>query len=46
LRGTGETGDREVVRGWDGVADLVLGGRCAGCERPGVTLCGGCRRLL
>jgi len=26
--------------------DLVLGGRCAGCERPGVTLCGGCRELL
>ncbi|TCC28272.1 ComF family protein [Kribbella speibonae] len=26
--------------------DLVLGGRCAGCTRPGVTLCGGCRRLL
>ncbi|MFF0269409.1 ComF family protein [Kribbella sp. NPDC004536] len=29
-----------------GFVDLVLGGRCAGCERPGVTLCGGCRRLL
>ena len=26
--------------------DLVLGGRCAGCERPGVTLCDGCRKLL
>ena len=26
--------------------DLVLGGRCAGCERPGVTVCGGCRELL
>lgn len=26
--------------------DLVLGGRCAGCERPGVTLCDGCRELL
>ena len=38
--------DREVVRGWDGFVDLVLGGRCAGCGRPGVTLCGGCRRLL
>ena len=38
--------DREVVRGWDGYVDLVLGGRCAGCMRPGVTLCGGCRRLL
>ncbi|WP_350278416.1 phosphoribosyltransferase family protein [Kribbella sp. HUAS MG21] len=33
-----------VVR--DAFVDLVLGGRCAGCERPGVTLCGGCRRLL
>jgi predicted amidophosphoribosyltransferase len=38
--------DREVVRAWDGFVDLVLGGRCAGCTRPGVTLCGGCRRLL
>ena len=35
-----------MVRGWDGFVDLVLGGRCAGCGRPGVTLCGGCRRLL
>ncbi|RZT28095.1 putative amidophosphoribosyltransferase [Kribbella sp. VKM Ac-2569] len=35
-----------MVRGWDGFVDLVLGGRCAGCTRPGVTLCGGCRRLL
>ncbi|MGW6195895.1 ComF family protein [Kribbella sp. NPDC055110] len=34
------------MRGWDGFVDLVLGGRCAGCTRPGVTLCGGCRRLL
>lgn len=31
---------------WGGFVDLVLGGRCAGCDRPGVTLCGGCRRLL
>jgi len=30
----------------DAFADLVLGGRCAGCDRPGVTLCGGCRELL
>ncbi|HZX06497.1 ComF family protein [Kribbella sp.] len=30
----------------DAFADLLLGGRCAGCDRPGVTLCGGCRRLL
>lgn len=30
----------------DAFVDLVLGGRCAGCERPGVTLCGGCRELL
>lgn len=30
----------------DAFADLLLGGRCAGCERAGVTLCGGCRRLL
>ncbi len=35
-----------MVRGWDGFVDLVLGGRCAGCTRPGVTLCGRCRRLL
>ncbi|MEU8225762.1 phosphoribosyltransferase family protein [Kribbella sp. NPDC048915] len=34
------------MRGWDGFVDLVLGGRCAGCARPGVTLCGRCRRLL
>ena len=30
----------------DAFVDLVLGGRCAGCGRPGVTLCGGCRELL
>jgi predicted amidophosphoribosyltransferase len=30
----------------DAFVDLVLGGRCAGCDRPGVTLCGGCRELL
>jgi predicted amidophosphoribosyltransferase len=30
----------------DAFVDLVLGGRCAGCERPGVTLCDGCRKLL
>ena len=30
----------------DALVDLVLGGRCAGCDRPGVTLCGGCRELL
>jgi predicted amidophosphoribosyltransferase len=26
--------------------DLVLGGRCAGCERPGVAVCAACRTLL
>jgi predicted amidophosphoribosyltransferase len=46
LRESGRIVDREVVRAWDGFVDLVLGGRCAGCTRPGVTLCGGCRRLL
>jgi predicted amidophosphoribosyltransferase len=30
----------------DAFVDLVLGGRCAGCDRPGVTLCDGCRGLL
>lgn len=30
----------------DALVDLVLGGRCAGCDRPGVTLCDGCRELL
>ena len=30
----------------DAFVDLVLGGRCAGCDRPGVTLCSGCRELL
>lgn len=30
----------------DAFADLVLGGRCAGCDRPGVTVCDGCRELL
>jgi predicted amidophosphoribosyltransferase len=30
----------------DALVDLVLGGRCAGCDRPGVTLCAGCRELL
>ncbi len=27
-------------------ADLLLGWRCAGCTRPGVGLCTGCRRVL
>lgn len=26
----------------DALADLVLGGRCVGCDRPGRVLCGGC----
>ncbi|MGW1343119.1 ComF family protein [Kribbella sp. NPDC002412] len=30
----------------DAFVDLVLGGRCAGCDRPGVTLCGRCWELL
>jgi predicted amidophosphoribosyltransferase len=30
----------------DAFADLVLGGRCAGCERPGVAVCPDCRTLL
>jgi predicted amidophosphoribosyltransferase len=30
----------------DAFADLVLGGRCAGCERPGVAVCVSCRTLL
>nr|WP_202887431.1 phosphoribosyltransferase family protein [Kribbella solani] len=39
-------GDRGAVPARDVFVDLLLGGRCAGCERPGVTLCAGCRRLL
>ncbi|MEU4196327.1 phosphoribosyltransferase family protein [Kribbella sp. NPDC026611] len=35
-----------AVAARDAFVDLVLGGRCAGCDRPGVTLCGGCRELL
>jgi predicted amidophosphoribosyltransferase len=38
--------DRWLVPVRDAFVDLVLGGRCAGCERPGVTLCGSCRELL
>jgi predicted amidophosphoribosyltransferase len=34
------------VPAWDAFVDLVLGGRCAGCERPGITLCDSCRELL
>lgn len=30
----------------DAAADLLLGGRCAGCARPGRVLCPGCRRAL
>lgn len=30
----------------DAFADLVLGGQCAGCERPGVAACAACRTLL
>jgi predicted amidophosphoribosyltransferase len=38
--------DRWLVPVQDAFVDLVLGGRCAGCERPGVTLCAACRELL
>lgn len=31
---------------WDGLADLCLGGRCAGCGAPGRPLCRECHRLL
>ncbi|WP_435743004.1 ComF family protein [Nocardioides sp. SYSU DS0663] len=30
----------------DAAADLLLGGRCAGCERPGRVLCGDCAAAL
>lgn len=30
----------------DAVLDLVLGGACLGCHRPGRSLCGRCRALL
>lgn len=30
----------------DAAADLLLGGRCVGCARPGTVLCGGCRAAL
>lgn len=30
----------------DAAADLLLGGRCAGCERPGRVLCPDCRAVL
>lgn len=34
--------------GWwaDAVADLIAGGRCAGCSRPGRVLCGDCALTL
>jgi predicted amidophosphoribosyltransferase len=41
--------DRGSWSGWllrDALVDLVLGGRCAGCDRPGVALCPDCRREL
>jgi predicted amidophosphoribosyltransferase len=31
---------------WDDVADLLLGGACVGCERPGRPLCRGCEADL
>ncbi len=31
---------------WGAAVDLLLGGGCAGCGRPGVTVCDGCRGLL
>lgn len=31
---------------WDGLADLVLGGRCVGCDRPGRPLCRACHAAL
>jgi predicted amidophosphoribosyltransferase len=31
---------------WGAAVDLLLGGDCAGCGAPGVTLCDGCRGLL
>ncbi|MEI5672389.1 MULTISPECIES: ComF family protein [unclassified Nocardioides] len=30
----------------DAVTDLLLGGRCVGCARPGRLLCGGCEAAL
>lgn len=30
----------------DAARDLLLGGRCCGCDRPGRVLCGGCRASL
>lgn len=30
----------------DAAADLLLGGRCTGCDRPGRVLCPGCRASL
>ena len=35
-----------IVDGLDAAADLLLGARCAGCGRPGWTLCAGCRAEL
>jgi predicted amidophosphoribosyltransferase len=46
LRTAHRFADRGAVPGRDAFVDLVLGGRCAGCDRPGVTLCNGCRGLL
>ncbi|MGH3509903.1 MAG: ComF family protein [Nocardioidaceae bacterium] len=31
---------------YDAARDLFLGGRCVGCDRPGRTLCPGCRSTL
>jgi predicted amidophosphoribosyltransferase len=42
----GRFADGGAVPVRDAFVDLVLGGRCAGCDRPGVTLCDGCRGLL
>ncbi|WP_343983659.1 ComF family protein [Kribbella koreensis] len=47
--GCGADGDRGSWSGWllrDALVDLVLGGRCAGCGRPGVSPCPECGRAL
>ncbi len=45
-RAAAASGWCDGVRLRDACADLLLGGRCVGCERPGRLLCQRCRTLL
>ncbi len=48
MSGAARAGGITGMRGelWDGALDLVLGGCCVGCGRPGRALCAACRATL